>query len=285
MTIEYPDRLKNFFNDLETRRTLLTSITETHNKLINSFISLDETLSKKSQILDTQIDNFKKNTQKTLEAIKIRENSIFEKESTLSANVEQLKDSAIKGIENGTDSDDKTTSGLLKMWFRRMDYNGLLKCLLEKRKDSVAVRAEIVEAKAEAVDILGFVLEAIEDFVEIKVSGKKVKGMADRRWAYGMLIQAALPIDGVGVGVVARSLKERARSVLEIWQGVLGGGGEGGGGVGSIEATMFLQMVIGFGLKDEFNYEFLMKLVLEFANRREMPKLALALGYGDKMIG
>ncbi|XP_071700822.1 FRIGIDA-like protein 4b [Rutidosis leptorrhynchoides] len=283
MTIEYPDRFKNFFNDLETRRTLLTSITETHNKLINTFTSLDENLTQKSQTLDTEIENLKKNTEETLEAIKIREDSLLEKEVTLSADVERLKDNAIKGMVEGTDSEAKTTPDLFKMWFRRMDFNGLLNCLLDRRKDSIAVREEIMVAMTESVDVLGFVLDAIEDFVQIKVSGKKLNRMADRRWVYGMLIQAALPIGGDGGGVVvAKSLKERAMAVLEIWKGVLGGG-EGSDGVGSVEAAMFLEIVIGFGLKDKWDDEFLMKLIMEYSGRKEMPKLALALGYGDKM--
>ncbi|KAI3681331.1 hypothetical protein L6452_36122 [Arctium lappa] len=285
MSTEYPDSLKKFFNELESRRTLLTTITETHNKLINNFISLDETLTKKSQTLDTQIQNFKKHTEKTLEGLRVRENDIPEKEVTLAARVEQLKDSGIRYIEKGNnlDPEDETTSGLLRIWFRRMDSTGLVKFLLAKRKESVAVRAEIMAATEEAVDLLAFVLDAVEEFVELKLSGIKVKGMADRRWACGILIQAALPLRSSRIQIgVATTLKERATKVLEVWKGVLGGG-EGSGGVGSGEATMFLQMVIGFGLKLKFDEEFLRQLVMEFASRREMAKLAVALGFGDKM--
>lgn len=47
---------------------------------------------------------------------------------------------------------------------------------------------------------------------------------------------------------------------------------------------MFLQMVIGLGLKEKLEEEFLRRLVLEFAGRRDMAKLAVALGFvGDKM--
>ena len=286
MSTEYPISLKKFFNELETRRTLLTTITETHNKLINNFISLDETLTKKSQTLDTQIQNLKKHTEKTLEALQIRENEIPQKEVTLAARVQQLKDSGIRYIEKGNnlDPEDETTSGLLRIWFRRMDSTGLVKFLLAKRKESVAVRAEIMAATEEAVDLLGFVLDAVEEFVELKLSGLKVKGMADRRWACGILIQAGLPLRSSQNAGVSTSLKARATKVLEVWKGVLGGG-EGSGGVGSGEATMFLQMVIGFGLKSKFDEEFLKQLVMEFAGRREMAKLAVALGFGDKMKG
>nr|XP_043639078.1 FRIGIDA-like protein 4a [Erigeron canadensis] len=290
MTIEYPDKLKNFFNELETKRTLITIITETHNKLINNFISLDETLTKRSQILDTQMDIFKKTTQKTIDSIKSRENSLSDRESNMVYNVRHLKDSAMRDIVSADDDDDtkdRTTLGVLKMLFRRMDAKNLVKFLLEKRKEG-AFRDELVAAMGEAVDLFALVLEAVEEFVELKVSGRKVTGMADRRWVYGVLVQAALPLpDEIssvgGGGGVGRSLKDRAMAVLEIWKGVLGSGDGGGGAVGSVEGAMFLQMVVGFGLKEKFDEGFLKGLVLEFASRREMPKLAVALGFQDKM--
>lgn len=283
MTAEYPDRIKNFFTELETRRTLLTTITETHNKLINNFISLDEILTKKSQILDARIEKYKKQTDKTLAALTVRDNGIPEKEVALAARVEQLKESAIRDIETGNNSDpeEKPMLDSLRMRFRRMDSKGLIKYLLAKRKESVQVRADINTATEEAVDLPELVLEAVEDFVELKVSGTKVVGMADRRWACGILIQAGLPLLPYGESLaIGRSTKDRAIRVLEIWKGILGGG-EGSGGVGSGEATMFLQMVIGFGLKHKFDDEYLRQLVVEFAGRREMAKLAVALGYGD----
>ncbi|KAL7595204.1 hypothetical protein Lser_V15G29848 [Lactuca serriola] len=283
MTTEYPDRIKNFFTELETRRTLLTTITETHNKLINNFISLDEILTKKSQILDARIEKYKKQTDKTLAALTVRDNGIPEKEVALAARVEQLKESAIRDIETGNNSDpeEKPMLDSLRMRFRRMDSKGLIKYLLAKRKESVQVRADINTATEEAVDLPELVLEAVEDFVELKVSGTKVVGMADRRWACGILIQAGLPLLPYGESLaIGRSTKDRAIRVLEIWKGILGGG-EGSGGVGSGEATMFLQMVIGFGLKHKFDDEYLRQLVVEFAGRREMAKLAVALGYGD----
>jgi hypothetical protein len=43
-------------------------------------------------------------------------------------------------------------------------------------------------------------------------------------------------------------------------------------------------MVLGFGLKSRFE-EFLRKLVAESASRRDMAKLAAAIGFGEKMGG
>ena len=42
--------------------------------------------------------------------------------------------------------------------------------------------------------------------------------------------------------------------------------------------------MIGFGLKHEFDDKYLRQLLLEFAGRMEMAKLAAALGYGDDQM-
>lgn len=107
-------------------------------------------------------------------------------------------------------------------------------------------------------------------------------GIGDTRWACSLLIQSVVPIkEVVGAG---SSLRKRAAEVLEKWKGALDGR-EGTGGVAGTEADMFLQMVRGFGLKEKFDDEFLRKLVVEFANREDMPKTAVALGFGEKLVG
>ncbi|GFS44929.1 hypothetical protein Acr_00g0092970 [Actinidia rufa] len=208
------DRFKNFFNQLETRKSVLTTITQLHKTLTDRFVSLEQSLSEKSQTLDSQIEEFDEKTKKALESLENRENAIPERE----------------------------------------------------RKESAVLRAEIAAAVEEAVDAAGMVVEVVEKFVEMKVEGKS--GMADRRWAVGMVIQAAVPVVEGGGVVVARSVRERAAAAVEKWKGVMGGeGGEGGGsGVGAGEATMFLQMVVGYGLKERFEEEYLRKLVVEFCD-------------------
>ncbi|XP_023756544.2 FRIGIDA-like protein 4a [Lactuca sativa] len=300
MTKDYvinPDRFKNFFNELDTRRTLLTNVTDLNNKLVNHFISLEETLNQKSVTLDTQIEKFKKDTEKTLESLQVRESALPEKEVTLAARVQQLKDSGIKDIENGASSHGKKKrmSELLRMWFRRMDSKGLMEYLLANRKKYEVLRMETAMASEEAIDLLAFVLEAVEDYLELKISGK-FGGLAPTRCACGILIQAAFPIPSGGEpfclshggGGVSSKLKERAAMVMEKWKTVLGSGGSVPGYrediVASGEAILFLTMVMGFGLKDRFDDEFLKSLMLEVGNRKDMAKLAMALGFGGKEI-
>ncbi|PSS17804.1 FRIGIDA-like protein, partial [Actinidia chinensis var. chinensis] len=279
------DRFKNFFNQLETRKSVLTTITQLHKTLTDHFVSLEQSLSEKSQTLDSQIEAFDEKTKKTLESLENRENAIPERESTAAGRIEEQKEAAIADIEKAEEGGggERSLSEMLRMYCRRMDSKGLDRFLLGRRKESAVLRAEIAAAAEEAVDAAGMVVEVVEKFVEMKVEGKS--GMADRRWAVGMVIQAAVPVVEGGGVVVARSVRERAAVAVEKWKGVMGGGGgEGGGsGVGAGEATMFLQMVVGYGLKERFEEEYLRKLVVEFATRRDMAKLAMALGLGDKM--
>ncbi|KAJ9565558.1 hypothetical protein OSB04_001524 [Centaurea solstitialis] len=299
MTKDYvinPDRFKNFFNELDTRRTLLTTVTDLNTKLFNHFASLEQSLNQKSLTLDSQIQKFNQDTEKSLESLRIRESLIPDKESALAARVQELKDFGIADIEKGSGSDGKyeTMPDLLKMWFRRMDWKGLMEYMLANRKKLVELRVETAVAAGEAVDLLGFVLEAVEEFVELKVSGKQIVGLAPTRCACGILVQAAFPIPSGGepfsltaaVGGVSRRLKERAAVVLDKWKGVLNrGGGDANDGVSSGEANMFVTMVIGFGLKERYDGGFLMGLVLEVGSKRDMAKLAVALGSAQKMEG
>uniref|UniRef100_A0A5B7BMI8 FRIGIDA-like protein n=1 Tax=Davidia involucrata TaxID=16924 RepID=A0A5B7BMI8_DAVIN len=273
------DRLQKFFNDLQTRKDLLTTVTELHKTITNHFTSLEQSLAQKSQTLDSKIEAFDTQTKKTLESLENRENAIPERESATAARIEEQKESAISDIEKSETGGERNLSDVLRMYCRRMDSAGLVRFMLARRKESVALRTEITSAVEESVDSMRLVLDAVEEFVETKVEG--MVGVADRRWACGTLIQAAVPVEECGSGGVARSVRERAAGVLEKWKGVLGG--SEGSGVGAGEAAMFLQMVVGFGLKEKFEEEFLRKLVVEFAARRDMAKLAVALGFRDKM--
>lgn len=164
-----------------------------------------------------------------------------------------------------------------------MDSPGLIKFIVSKRKESVSLRAEISNALSEAVDLPRLVLESVDQFVSHKIG--KTGGLTDKRWACGMLVQALFPEANLkeekGKGpVFARSIREMAGKVVEKWKEQLDGEIEG---VGAAEAVMFLQMVVGFELKERIEKGFLRKLVVDFASRKDMAKLASALGFDDQM--
>ncbi|XP_028117465.1 uncharacterized protein LOC114315096 [Camellia sinensis] len=73
---------------------------------------------------------------------------------------------------------ERSLSEVLRMCCRRMDSKGLVRFLLAKRKESVALRAEIAAAAEESMDVMRLVLDTVEEFVEMKVEGKV--GMVDK---------------------------------------------------------------------------------------------------------
>ncbi|MCL7031739.1 hypothetical protein MKW94_026891 [Papaver nudicaule] len=275
------DRIQKAFDEFETQKSLLTNCTQQWENLSSHFTSLEQSLLEKTQTLDTKLETLDLETKKALAKISERENSISERESIAIKLIEEQKEIALKEIEKGGDCNGFELEEALKSHCRKMDSKGLLKYMISKRKESLTLRVKIVVAIRECVDPYRLVLDGIEEFLEAK-EGKG--GVSDKRWACGNLIQGLFPdLDGKSVlSAVATSVKERAGVLAEAWKGKMESV-EGGDDMGPAEAAMFLQMVIGFGLKDKFGEEFLKKLLLSYPSRREMPKLAAALGFGEKM--
>ncbi|XWS17238.1 hypothetical protein CRYUN_Cryun33cG0050800 [Craigia yunnanensis] len=276
------ERVQKFIDELEAQKTILSKCTELFTTLTNHFSSLQNSLSQKSQSLDSIFISLSSTSSQTLESLSLRESSIPDRESAATAHIESQKESALAEFRNPKTSTQLSES--LKSLSRRMDSTGLIKFIVSKRKESVSLRPEISNALSEAVDPPRLVLEAVDDFVSQKIA--KTGGLTDKRWACGMLVQALFPEatwkEKKGKRPeFAKSTGERAGKVVEKWKGQSDGEGEG---VGAVEAVMFLQMVVGFELKERFEEAFLRKLVVDFASRRrDMAKLADALGFGDKI--
>ncbi|CAH9106252.1 unnamed protein product [Cuscuta epithymum] len=277
-----PEPVQSFFSKLEARKALFSTITDTHKTLTSHFSAIDLALSQKSETLDSRITSLRNDTLNSLRDLQNREDGIPEREICMAARVQELKASAVAEIESPETAQklkEKKVSDMLRFYCRIMDANGLMKFLFQHRRDTAALRAEVSDALQESVDPMRLVLDAAEDYVGMKVEGKV--GMADRRRACSMLIQSVMPLKEE-CGVVSRTLKERAVCALEKWKDVLGDG-DRNSGTRPNEASMFLQIVVGFGLKQEFQEDFLRKLVEKFSSRRDMPKLAIALGFGKKI--
>ncbi|RAL52938.1 hypothetical protein DM860_007706 [Cuscuta australis] len=275
-----PEPVQSFFSKIEARRSLLSTITDIHKTLTLHFSSIDLSISQKSETLDARIASLRQDTENALSELRNREDGIPAREVSMAARVEELKAAAIADIENPRAVEklkEMRGSDMLRYLCRRMDSRGLMEFLFKHRRDSSALRAEISDALQESVDPMRLVLDAAEDYVGMKEEGSV--GMADRRRVCSMLIQSVVPLKE-GCCVVSRTLKERAFSALEKWKGVLENA-DTTGGARPNEASMFLQIVVGFGLKQEFQEDFLRKLVEKFASRRDMPKLAMALGFGN----
>ncbi|CAN4119217.1 unnamed protein product [Withania somnifera] len=278
------EQINTFLDKLEAQQTLLTTITDLHKTLTTHFTNIDKNLSNKSETIDTHIKTLKENTDNALVNLQNRENALPNLGSSMAVRIEEMKFAAINEIENGEknmdmEDSEKSLSEELTVYCKRMDATGLVTFIQTKRKEPTGLRKEIASALESCVDPMRLILDAAEEFVRMKMEGKAI--LADRRWACDMLIQSVVPV-AEGVYGAGTSLKERAARLLEKWKGVLGGG-DRNSGVCAAEATMILQLVIAFALKERFEEKFLKKLVLEFANRKDMPKLAVAYGFGNKI--
>ncbi|GAV79504.1 Frigida domain-containing protein [Cephalotus follicularis] len=269
------DRVEKFISDLEVEKTLITSCTQLFTTLTNHLASLQNSLSTKSQSLESKLQTLESTSHRSLHSFSLRENSIPERESAAATRIEELRESALSEFQKPRASLDLSDS--LRSFSRKMDASGLLKFIVSKRKESVALRAEISKAVAEAVDPPRLLLDALDEYVANKI--EKV-GVTDKRWACGILVQAIFPEvvgNKDGGPEFSQSLLERARGIVEKWKGVLDGE------VGPAEAVMFLQTVVGFGLQSRFDQDFFRKMVMDFAARRDMAKLASGLGFAEKL--
>ncbi|KAF5748601.1 hypothetical protein HS088_TW04G00559 [Tripterygium wilfordii] len=275
------DKVQDFFRDLENKRTVLSTCTQLFTALSNHFASLQDSLSQRSLSIESKLQSLESNAKQTLESLYLRESSIPERESAAIARIEEQKEVALSEFQNSDKSDDWRDS--LRSFCRKMDSSGLVKFIIAKRKESVCLRADIAPAISEAVDAPKLVFDALEEFLEQK-RGKA--GVTNRRWACTMLVQALftdvnLQSDTKKASDFSRSVVERAQKILNQWKDMDVEEGGNGGVSGPGEAVMFLQMVVGFGLKSRFDEDFFRKLVVEHSTRRDMAKLFMALGLGE----
>lgn len=275
------ERVEKFLDGLEAQKTILSTCTQLFKTLTSHFNSLQKSLSEKHQSLDSKIQALESHSRRTLESLDRRECSIPDHESNAAARIAEQKDSALAEFEKQIPANSELSEAL-KSFSRRMDSSGLLSFVVSKRKESISLRSEIGDSLSEAVDPPSLVLGSLEEFVNSK--SKKV-GVTDKRWACGLLVQALFLEwnSGKEGPRFARSIVDRAAKVLEQWKAQIDGGESGGSSLGAAEAVMFVQMVVGFRLRKEFDEEFLKKIVMEHAARRDMAKLAAQLESKEKM--
>lgn len=267
-------KVHQFFEELETKQTILAKCTKIFTTLSAHFSSLQHSVTDKSQLLDSKLQSLESLSRETLQSLHRRQTSIPERESAAAARITDQKEAALAELR-APPLPDPDLSDTLKSLSRKMDASALLRFVVSKRKESASLRAEIAEAMAEAVDPPRLVLEAVEEFLRSKAAKS---GVTDKRWACGLLIQALMVSES---REYSRKIVERAVAVVEMWKEHLDGESESG----AAEVVMFLQMVVCFGLRSRFDDEYLRKFVMEFASRRDMAKLAASLQFGDKIIG
>lgn len=272
---ENNNRVRQFFDELENHKNTLTKCTHLFTSLSNHFSSLQDSISLKFQTLDSKFQSLESSSKETLESLNNRENSIPERESSAAARIDEQKEAAIAELRNSLPSSTLDISDALKSLSRKMDASAMLRFIVSKRKESLMLRPEIAVAIKEAVDPPRLVLDAVEEFLKSKTESKS--GVTDKRWACGLLIQGLISESNV----YSRRIVERASGLLDLWKEQLDREPD----KGAAEMVMFLQIVVCFGLRSKFDYEYLRNSVMEFASRRDMAKIAASLEFGDKMIG
>lgn len=285
------ERVRKFAGGLESQISALSACARLFAALSDRLGSLQRSLDDKTRAVESGLQALASSSLAATESLSRREASLPGRESAAAALVEERKAAALADLGGpGPSGGSGGLADSLRSFARRMDSSGLVKFLVSKRKESASLRAEMPAAVAEAVDPPRLVLDAVEEFLENKSA--KV-GVADKRWACGLLVQALFP-DAKRADALrpeyARSVVERAAALLDAWrkqvEGVNGAGGAGeesDGAIGPAEAVMILQMVVAFGLKSRFDEGFLRKLVVDFSRRRDLAKLAVALDFGEKL--
>ncbi|KAL2929264.1 FRIGIDA-like protein 4b [Bienertia sinuspersici] len=274
------NKVESLFENLEAQKSLLTKCTDLYKTLTSHFTTLQQSIDSKTLTLDSDLKSSNSLYQKSLDDLDERESLIPNKLSSLYSEIESKKQSAIAELDKPV-NENAPFPEVIKSLCRRMDHVQLQSFMISKRKETNSLRGEMREALKECVDPPRMVLESIKEFVDAKAKGKR--GVADRRWACGVVVNGLFPLeelkkkDNVGPAFARKTVKE-AEVVLRDWRAkAKEAGGEGGGSgssMGSAEAVLFLQVVVGFGLKEMIEEEYCKNLMMEFAGRRDMAKLA-----------
>ncbi|MCD7471527.1 hypothetical protein HAX54_012014 [Datura stramonium] len=167
-TATNPERIHAFFNDLEARQTLLTTITDLHKTLTTHFTNIDKALCQKSETLDTHIKTFKEKTEDALLKLQNRENALPDRESSMAARITEMKEASISEIENAEslgDLSEKSLPEVLRIYCKRMDASGLVRFLQTKRKEPAGLRTEIANALDSSVDPMRFSVALLEAYL------------------------------------------------------------------------------------------------------------------------
>ncbi|KAJ0971288.1 hypothetical protein J5N97_019247 [Dioscorea zingiberensis] len=271
------EQLQEAFAKLEAQQTLVSNCIRLWRSLSDHFSALEKSLADRFQAIDSKLKVLDVDTHQTLASLDLRESSLPDRETTAVARIRELQLSALADIENPDTKPPDDVLGILGWYSRRMDSSGLWRFMVSRRKDLAFLRKEITDAVSESVDPARLVLDVVEDCLEKQMRGK---GGPDRCWAVGMLTRVLYDFDGGKAPEVSGRMGERAARVVERWkkeaereEGVIGGP----------EAQVLLQLVVAFGLQSKFEQDFLKKLVVQYSSRKEMPKLAACLGFGDKL--
>ncbi|KAL6971549.1 FRIGIDA-like protein 4a [Sarracenia purpurea var. burkii] len=288
------------FDDFQRQTSLMTSCTLLWKELSDHFSSLEQNLQKKSEALKHKIRSLDTQTKETLQILEKREVTIDGSVTIALSKVQERKEAALVAVEEekkavggggfggGGEVDDG--EGLLlklRSYCTRMDAEGFWRFVTARKKELDSMRAQMAVALADCVDPARFVLEAISEVFPVYKRAEKSERLNDLGWACVLILESLIPVVvdpilGNSRLLVTPSMKERAKEIADTWKASL----DERGGIENVKTPdvhTFLQHLVTFGIVKKEDIDLYRKLVVGSAWRKQMPKLAVSLGLGDKM--
>ncbi|CAM0905476.1 unnamed protein product [Alopecurus aequalis] len=272
------------FAELERQQQLLASCTRLYQQLSDHFVTLERGLASRSDAIRHKRRAVEARTGRALDSLRRRELSI---EGSVSRALEQLDSIAAAGEGSSVSEDAAGLAESLRALCTKMDSAAFFGFVAARRKEADALRAEMPPALRCCVDPAKFVMDAVADV--FPVDRREMKNPADLAWACVLILEAAVPAladpdpeIGAARPLVPRAARERARGMAREWKEAV----ELKGGVEAAkppDAHAFLQHVATFAVAEREDRPLYRRIVVSFSWRRQMPRLALALGLDEDM--
>jgi hypothetical protein len=285
--------IRDGFAELERQQELLATCTRLYQQLTDHFGALDRGIKSRSDSLRARRRVVELRASRRLDALRRRERSLEGSVSLALSRLESLtnkraRDDVSPSAASAAATTDAVAEGLAALC-ASMDSTGFLAFVVERRKEVDALRAELPAALKLCVDPAKFAMDSISDI--FPVDRRAARSPADLAWACVLILEAVVPAladpdpeIGAARPMVPRAARERARGMAKEWKEAV----ERKGGVEGAkppDAHAFLQLVATFAVAEEEDRELYKRIVLSFSWRRQMPRLALALGLEDEMEG
>ncbi|XP_052207207.1 FRIGIDA-like protein 4a [Diospyros lotus] len=279
------------FDEFQRQTSLMTSCTLLWKELSDHFSSLERNLQDKSDALKRKIQTLDSQTEQSLQVLETREVTIDGSVSIALKKVETALTALQDKKEAVCEGEVDDLQGLLlklRSYCVKMNSEGLWRFLVGKKKELDSLRVQFPVALSECVDPPRFVLEAISEVFPVdKREEKGGERGNDLGWACVLLLESLIPVVvdpilGDSRLLVTPNMRKRAAEMAETWKASL----DSRGGIENIKTPdvhTFLQHLVTFGIFKKEDVDLYRKLVVGSAWRKQMPKLAVSVGLGDKM--
>ncbi|RWW71788.1 hypothetical protein BHE74_00020447, partial [Ensete ventricosum] len=278
--------VQDSFAELEKQRELITCCTLLWKELSHHFSTLERGIEIKSEALRSKRESLDASTRRTLDSLRRRELSIDGAVDLVLAKLDERRTAAVQALAaSSAEADELDLAGKLRSFCTKMDFSGFFDLVVAKRKEVELLRSGLPAALGDCIDPAKFVIDAISEV--FPVDKRPVKSPNDLGWACVLILESLVPVLadpelGSARPLVTRSIRERAREMATEWKEGL----EQHGGIESVkppDAHTFLQHVVTFGIIEKDDKNLYRRLVVSFAWRRQMPKLAISVGLEDSM--